>query len=831
MFLHPILIISITNYFFSPFSILFSDTLLDSCRGNFPNSDFLFSRIIDLIEVIYDQNNYCYTLTLENFNIQEISDDEKHIFTKAIKSLNPDNNFQDYQLIYAQLQNENIELIGITSPFTLVIPIADIDQTKFYQAYPQFFKEIRKNDKRETHFLSYLKNLSGQIATYISENKKDSENGLNIFRQKLDQFIGEQADHVFNISDYETPGFIDVFNITLYKKNEITLINSPYLLKPNEKREISGKLPLVLKENLSGNYYSFYKFPDNFKFDETKSYELPFYKKKYEWINPLKDFLEDNLILFDYNLNKQILYTSIHGNELNRFLLPLKIKFFDYFTVEDLPKLFEIKISPDNSTYTVILKIPRNNSEPLIFEKRYFKNVDRISSDGGRVIGLDETQNPFIALWPILNNSEIDTCFLFEFRPLFDKHNYKFIAEETNNTKTKLGAPLKVASEDRNAAITTYKIHGIPSIIEFSNARNDNTRGLFVLRSNDKTKGLEQDEVLVAIDFGTTNSNVAIQVGKSPQEIFHYSENNFNVLLTFNNHNDEKALHNVFRLSMKEYFFPANLSNEKAGDNAYIPIPSLLLEYTNQNIPIDKKQIVIDINIPFYGFKSGDQNNKLESEFKWGAKNDYIKLYIHQILIIIKTFLLCNNFSIKRTKLLISYPLAYNSTTRLINYKTAWGELCDALGFTSREFLDESTSNQSYFSLKQDTKLDLTNSNYVFLDIGGGTTDVCINSIAHKEYLNNDSFLLGGRDLIGYFGEALQDPSSPPRNPIIKHLERSLFKSEEQLKFYRKDNSYKNYWNSQLKFTNLLNSLEGANYPKIIFQSNEFDYLVLPLIV
>ena len=29
MFLHPILIISITNYFFSPFSILFSDTLLE----------------------------------------------------------------------------------------------------------------------------------------------------------------------------------------------------------------------------------------------------------------------------------------------------------------------------------------------------------------------------------------------------------------------------------------------------------------------------------------------------------------------------------------------------------------------------------------------------------------------------------------------------------------------------------------------------------------------------------------------------------------------------------------------------------------------------------
>jgi len=29
MFLHPFLIISIINYFFSPFSILFSDTLLE----------------------------------------------------------------------------------------------------------------------------------------------------------------------------------------------------------------------------------------------------------------------------------------------------------------------------------------------------------------------------------------------------------------------------------------------------------------------------------------------------------------------------------------------------------------------------------------------------------------------------------------------------------------------------------------------------------------------------------------------------------------------------------------------------------------------------------
>jgi len=33
MFPHPILIISITNYFFSPFSILFSDTLLDHLNG------------------------------------------------------------------------------------------------------------------------------------------------------------------------------------------------------------------------------------------------------------------------------------------------------------------------------------------------------------------------------------------------------------------------------------------------------------------------------------------------------------------------------------------------------------------------------------------------------------------------------------------------------------------------------------------------------------------------------------------------------------------------------------------------------------------------------
>jgi len=34
MFLHPILIISITNYFFSPFSILFSDTLLDTFKND-----------------------------------------------------------------------------------------------------------------------------------------------------------------------------------------------------------------------------------------------------------------------------------------------------------------------------------------------------------------------------------------------------------------------------------------------------------------------------------------------------------------------------------------------------------------------------------------------------------------------------------------------------------------------------------------------------------------------------------------------------------------------------------------------------------------------------
>ena len=50
MFLHPILIISITNYFFSPFSILFSDTLLAtsySDKGLHDEAEEIYSEVVD----------------------------------------------------------------------------------------------------------------------------------------------------------------------------------------------------------------------------------------------------------------------------------------------------------------------------------------------------------------------------------------------------------------------------------------------------------------------------------------------------------------------------------------------------------------------------------------------------------------------------------------------------------------------------------------------------------------------------------------------------------------------------------------------------------------
>jgi len=805
-----------------------------ACKSTYPNSEYLFSQLLDLFEIIFNHNNMPVALTKSNnINMNEAYKEEENSKTKnpfllAVKMLNPaKDKFPNYNLIICEFDGRE-EVIGMTSPFTLLCPSSNITNTHFYRKNPNYFHKTTPLEKRSDEFISYMSELLDQIN--LSGVVTDENSKLSSFRSflkgKLDQIKDTQKITPLTAKDYAATPFITIN----FKEGEISKeivlknlaksddVRSPYKILSTKELSADKKTPLVLKTGLNGRYFNEYNFPDNYKIEGNGTDVLPIYNYTYNWLNPLTDFLESELLILDYEVNKEFLRMGKKREGIKRCFLPLKPKFFEYFTNEDVNKYFEIEMLGSGKEWKVRLTIPVSdkNINALQFEKIYTMNDRKPTDTIGTVLELRGDDCPYLAFWPSLKSPKWEDYYVF----VYNTSDYKL---QIDSPKVKQSEAVSVERE-RAVIINKYKME-FPEYLQvvLSNYAEEHHALICPFTNKIVDTFADTDNVYVSIDFGTTNTNVGVHIPPNVAGIWSFDNSS---LLQFtyddNTIKEEWSKNKVedFSKLIRTYFIPEQVSFEKVGKNpknkiAQIPFGSLLLELRDST-KLENKHALCNLNIPFFTEYGEMDNTQLAFEFKWGKKNDYINKFLEEVLILTKSHLIGNGVDISKTVLLTAYPMVYSST-EAGKINTVWENLRKQFGFKGHRWLDEGSASKLFFSKETGHNINLSKDTYLTLDIGGGTTDYCITSGGKIRVA--DSLLLGGRDIIGWFDMGAENPLEAARNPIVRFIENKIYSG----KFERHIDYQKNI-NSQLKFRHAVNSPYYSGFENLVLSNPDFAF-------
>ena len=142
----------------------------------------------------------------------------------------------------------------------------------------------------------------------------------------------------------------------------IRVEESDYMITPH--KNVKGKLPLVLSmPGLFGARYilnmlwdpHYFRIPQDIMLIPLEDRILPGTRIKYPFIT-IDDFLERRIIQLPKEIDSKCFITCAIGK--SSYLLPIKMRYFEYFTPADLWNSLFVEISEERNSVEVSLKIP-----------------------------------------------------------------------------------------------------------------------------------------------------------------------------------------------------------------------------------------------------------------------------------------------------------------------------------------------------------------------------------------------------------------------------------------------------------------------------------------
>jgi hypothetical protein len=528
-----------------------------------------------------------------------------------------------------------------------------------------------------------------------------------------------------------------------------------------------------------------------------------------------EDFFEDKLIQIDNNINNDAFYSS---NENINFLLPLKLLFFDYFNPESIPGMLEFNISQSqgNTTedvYTLTLKIPvtnrnRDTTDYVSLVKEY-KIEDILNFQKARFryaltpnylykIGNNpDKSNSYsaIAVYESSKNNINDVNLNFYYSndityPENAPANFNFkqkipftINEEKpglnndaiNNTSVfynkRVVVPKTTESTDNMETLSKHyyiKRYFDYIRVEINNNGKDYS-GIICPRFKLFDNHERTQQITVAIDFGTSNTFVAIKKG---EEIKPLELTNIKLVSILNSIGFEN-IDSQFKSAIKNEFMPPLITSNDNDHYVSFPNRTVMYECTDQeNL---STSLFLKSNIAYF-FESEETgsirkgvkpitNIKPKFDANTGAYYNLVANYIKQLLLIIKYKVLAENGDLHQLKIRYTYPATGRETYKddinsIINLmsKEVFGLRQDSKPIVSVNPLEHSLSESEaplYYIKKMEENL-FDGGNIINIDIGGGTTDFVFylkdeNTVENKCRISSVRF--AGNDLWGNYKE------------------------------------------------------------------------------
>lgn len=548
------------------------------------------------------------------------------------------------------------------------------------------------------------------------------------------------------------------------------------------------------------------------------------------------DFLEDYIVRIPREINGDLFFHGHYkydgkGNS-DSYLLPIKKTFFDYFSVQDLKQklpngqnMFELEYLAGNNV-KAILRIPIKNNNHITYERIYYNNEANIDDNKGGIKEIDVA----VAIFPnIKYNTAVEPFYRFS---LVDRKSltgiltdykidfYEGAAEAIKTTLVQRNRNNGGGVIDNNFPDSfTYVIK---DNFDFGELQFGSCKALLIPNFSQKAGG---KAFTFSVDFGTTNTHIEYKVDNNPPIPFDVQEAE-SQLLKMHKYDD-----------IVEETFLSDFMPDTIGTKYSYPMRTVLAELStsNWNTPM---YTLANTNIPFiYENRSSPTYQTHLTDLKWSSDPtnvSRIEHYITNILIMIRNKVLLNGGDLSQTKVVWFYPMSM-TVNRYELLNTCWNTLYKRYIDANNTTIAMSESFAPYYETSQTGGTRGADS--VFIDIGGGTTDVTMFQNGNPVKLT--SFRFAGNSIWGdgyaydsstngfvskYFGDTMKNRLVKNQVGTLLHVLgniEKMKKSPEIISFFFSLSNNQDLLDKNIKidFSEILKADGALKYTFIVFYS------------
>jgi len=766
-------------------------------------------------------------------------------------------NFDKMDNIYL-FKYDNATTIGSTSPVTLFCPSASdlsdlgivrmVDQkVAFGDDYLPLYK--RSPEFQEWFYLllavykknEYYSNLES-VSKYVDKSKellqKNDNNIYSKIKSTLDSAnVEDEYNKKYDFLKTGTNSAAEILKIPLRIAKEgtkdVSLQKSSYVIKSEkynkDKKDEDKRLPLVLQTGcnfkdfpyIRGDFVPSTPVPNYVKGSWEEEREMPGIKGLKGRYLTTSDLLEPYLIRTIYPISSNF-YTCgcLPNKDAHGYLLPLKKEFFQFFNIKDLkdgekgvpekPK-FSIN-SQNNGNVEVKLEIPIQGNKFIIFKRIYKEGTwtqkpDEESLEGGIIVQAQLG----LTIFPFVKVGKDD---IVKYRvQLVDSDkkeptecSLEFYKQENPISKFDTATVDSRQRSDKNNRLSTskyYRINKEFDIIQFVVKVGDFfPKALIIPVWEERSyKSTSDKKFTFAVDFGTTNTNVAYKDSENAIPKQFYLDNAIATLFE----NSEKTRENIGNLAafdiinlIDREFVPRNIGKENYKDNIFAFPQRTAIAYKkgmtedewNDGEGLD---VLMEGNIPFGYEKTIQTGNEIHTDLKWKGGKDAreqaqidkeVRAYQRQIIMLMQAKVLDEGGALNETKLIVFYPGSMDPTD-VKELKKQWREYFGEYFFERQKApednLVEAMESLAPFYAKNERE-SFGGGTVVSIDIGGGTTDVAVFVNPTKDSTGlkaTTSFKFAGNAI---FGDGNSTKPTERNGFVLRYakvFEKKLFKGTE----------------------------------------------------
>ncbi len=765
----------------------------------------MVSDTLDVAEIFFNYDRLGDKFEIISWSINDLANLRPQLHGDVIGTLDMfytqdsatyhfDRNDEFYILRYKGINaRTNFDVVGATSPSTLFFtPANDLsyisEEINFGQDHP-FDASCQPLYKRDFEFVKYLclfrlnynQNGTGSFANdfpeindYLNKNIKLLDN--NTRTKILNLQIGDLANYQPLQIGNNT---ITILGSPWHKKTTPTDIQSDFEIVSN--KYVSRK-PLVLPSE-PGTTYRDFKYvqaswgatnsaPYNAPESDLSRRTLPHDGTPYPYLT-IGDFLEDTIYLYDGAANKNSYYFGEwNKTDKKSVLLPLKPRFFDFFSVDELingvngVKLLEIK--DEETNIRVKLSIPikgRNgNGDYITYVKNYFSSKNDSDETRGLKVELDDSIG--FAMMPLVKFTDPKTA---SYRVGLTKgfsevKDYSLSFYSCNNSQLN-----NVKEVDRNKNEKDYsklRIYCVNNnIVDYIRVNIDNDKGGVIVPIMKKEDSTGTKKYNFAIDFGTTNTHIE------------YTSNELAISKSFDITNDDIQLNCWANYTESKIetasLFESEFLPEKIGIESEFHFPTRTALSALRSINWDVISAMGDNNFAFtYGYRLTKKFDQILTDLKWGNDDRQVKATVYNLMFLMRNKVILNGGNLSNTKIVWFYPASMTGHKRDLfedvwedAYKQYFGNDVNANVIR----VTEAVAPYLYYNKEKD--YEGTSTRMVNIDIGGGTTDIIF--AENGEIKGSTSFRFAANSI---FGGGYAENGGAALNGLIKEYQKFFTK-------------------------------------------------------